>query len=295
MTTKRGQRVKVYSSINCNSTRGETDLAGSFLDTTIVIHISETSEPDKSKGEAVVAKNQPAEVPYYALRELLTGRVRSLCETHNRVKAAQNVAEALLGVANVWSIEGRKKDARIQAFAESMRVAFMQNPQGPREDLKREILQDLAIRTTRLWKNARKAKGVDTVQPLSCFNDGKLGFGVAGELRGPNNSFNCAKSERCAAAAYIYDDRVTLSKMIAALHPNKLGAPLADKHENKQRRKALKELDSRGPVDFPKTSCRALGDAYFAAMCPPGSVVVTSNLVDHEPLCTALGKTAIIP
>ena len=43
---------------------------GSFLDTTVVIHIAERIEPGGTKGEAYIRTNQPAETPYYALREL---------------------------------------------------------------------------------------------------------------------------------------------------------------------------------------------------------------------------------
>ena len=58
-------------------------MTGSFLDTTVVIHIAEGVKPHSSKGEAFISANLPAETPYYALRELLAGRVRILCDTHN--------------------------------------------------------------------------------------------------------------------------------------------------------------------------------------------------------------------
>jgi hypothetical protein len=270
-------------------------VAGSYLDTTVVIHIAEGIQPGKSKGEAFVSVNQPAETPYYALQELLAGRIRILCETHNALRAAQNIGEAMLALLARSPAEGRKKESRLQAVAVSLAQAFDARPSGAREDIKREMLQDLAVKTSRLWSKARRLNAVRTVQPLACFNDGKISFGEAGELRGPNDSFNCIKSVRCAAAAYIFDDRISLKKMIAALHPQCLEPRIAGKNESKQRRKALKELQVKGPVDFSKVRCRALGDAYFAAMCPPGSVVVTTNMEDYEPLCSALGKVAKKP
>lgn len=269
-------------------------MTGSFLDTTVVVHIADKIEPGKTKGEAFVNANQPAESPYYALRELLAGHIQNLCDAHNAIRAAENPAEALIALLRRSPLEGRKKEAKLQALAISLSETFA-NPSGVRSDQKREMLQSLALRANGLWLRAHKLTNVKLVQSLGCFNEGKITYGVAGELRGPNDSFNCITSERCAAAAYLYDNKSDLSKMIEALHPGKLDPSVATKNENSQRRKALKELLEKGPKAFGKRRCRALGDAYFAAMCPAGSVVVTSNTVDHQPLCLALTKKAVEP
>lgn len=261
----------------------------SFLDTTIVVDLAGGNSASRSL--AFVSANQPSHMAQYALRELLTGRVRNICDAHNVVLGAENIGDALLALANLPAVEGRKKQAKLQDVAQGLKAAFDVDPNGPRNSLKRQLLQDLSSRAGRMWRNAQHLTGVTTVQQLSCFNaTGKLARGQGGELRGPNNSFNCCKDERCAAAAYINDDPAALKKMIDALHPSKLGEEAKTKNENNQRRKALKELQDKGPKEFHKRFCRALGDAYFAAMCPPGSVVVTTNLADFEPLCAALGK-----
>lgn len=270
-------------------------MTGSFLDTTVVVHMAEGLQLERLKGEAFVAAHQPAEAPVYALRELLAGRVRVICDAHNKLQASENIGEALLALLSLSPAEGRKRESKIQALSQSLAEAFIKNPTGERNDLKREILQDLALKVARLWNKAHKISGVSIVQSLACFNDGDLAFGRAGELRGPGDSFNCIKEERCAAAAYIYDNKNNLVQMIAALHPNNLPPVVANKKENQQRRKALKDLQANGPSKFNKSLCRAIGDAYFAAMCPAGSVVATSNLVDHLPLCLSLGKVAKEP
>jgi hypothetical protein len=38
-----------------------------------------------------------------------------------------------------------------------------------------------------------------------------------------------------------------------------------------------------------------LGDAVFALLAPHDFVILTTNLKDHEPLASALGKTAQLP
>lgn len=270
-------------------------MTGSFLDTTIVIHIAEGVKPLSTKGEVYVGANQPAEIPFYALRELLTGRVRNLCDIHNALLAAENVPEALLGIHKSACFAPRTKNTKLEEMTKALDEVFDANPTGNRQHTKREVLQVLAVKANSLWRKSHQLKMVSLVQSLACFNDGKVGYGSAGELTGPGNSFNCITNERCAAAAYIYDNKSNLTKMIDTLHPQNLGSKAANKNENKSRRKVLKELLSKGPKEFNKRGCRALGDAYFAAMCPPGSVVVTSNMEDHVPLCQALGKEAKEP
>lgn len=266
----------------------------SFLDTTVVIDVADSQSPNNTHSVSYLAVNTPVEFPYYALRELLAGHLRILCDVHNRVKTSTHIGEALLSLTRMNPIAGRKKSSALDAFAVSLSRRFSASSTGDRSDLKREVADDLALHLTRIWMRARRAKNMSVVQPLACFEPGDLVLGEAGELRGPRSSFNCAESARCEAAAYIFDDQSTLSKMIAALHPDSLGEQ-ANKGENKQRRKALKDLASSGPLRFNKRGCRALGDAYFAAMCPPGAAVVTSNTIDFEPICNALGKAVAKP
>ena len=271
-------------------------MTGSFLDTTVIIQIADSVNPDRTKAEEFVNSNQPAGTPYYALRELLAGHVQILCDAHNIIQAAETSAEALLALLKRSPAEGRKKEAKLVVYANALNTAFNANPSGGRgADLKRELLQSIALGANRLWRKSHRLKNVNLVQSLGCFNDGKITYGVAGELRGPNDSFNCIKSERCAAAAYLYENKSDLIKMIEALHPNNLDPLAAAKNENAKRRKALKELLEKGPKEFDKGRCRALGDAYFAAMCPAGSVIATSNTKDFIPLCVALSKIAVEP
>ena len=227
-------------------------MPGCFLDTTIVVNVTDGEEPLKKRGEDFVKNNQPAEAPYYALRELQAGHLRILCDTHNILLATENAAEALNALLNRAQAEGRKRESKIQALANAMASVFADNPTGKREELKREMLGALALRANSLWRKSQRLKMVSMTQSLSCFNSGKVTYGADGELRGPNDSFNCIKSERCAAAAYIYDNQSNLKKMIDALHPKNLDSKIAAKNETGKRRKALKELRDKGPVGFHK-------------------------------------------
>jgi len=270
-------------------------LSRSFLDTTILKSLADARDPANSTCEAFVLGNQPAEVPYYAARELLTGVVRYMCDAHNVLHAASSYGEAMLALLARPPAEGRKREAKLKLLAECLAEIFKGDDAARPNDVKREALQHLAIRAAQLWNRGRRLKRVDHIQSLACFNDGKLSRGPAGELLGPNDSFNCHRSKRCAAAEYLADNEAALSKVIEALHPKNLPEPLRGKKENSQRRKALKELREHGAQRFDKGLCRAIGDAYFALMCPAGAVVVTTNTVDHVILCKAVGKQAVKP
>lgn len=270
-------------------------MPGAFLDTTLVVGLADPGQQLGSGVSDFVNKHQPSEMPYYALRELQVGRLQILCKAHNALLSATNAGEAMLGILGTSTAAGRTREAKLRAIATAVAQVYTANPGGNRQDVKAEALDALALQAATLWSNSQRLKGVSVVQDLACFNSGKISFGAAGELQGPQNSFNCRAAERCSAAAHLHERATVLEKMSEALKPENLPPELAKKNENLQRRKAIKNLQQRGPAGFDKRLCRALGDAYFVAMCPPGHAVGTTNLSDFEFLCAAVGGRAIRP
>ena len=65
------------------------------------------------------------------------------------------------------------------------------------------------------------------------------------------------------------------------------------KAENTHRARALKELIRNRPLT--DSLCRWLGDAVFVFFAPTDSVVLTTNVKDHQPLAQALGKGVEAP
>ena len=263
-------------------------VTASFLDTTVLVNLSNQEEPAHTDSQTFVDNHQPCEVAYYASREMLAGPIGNICTAHNLLLASNNHAEALLAIERRFPSRSREQ-TRLELLRDLQSI-FASDKPGTGGDHKREGLQAIKIRATQLWRRANNPKGVARVQTLACFNSGDLSLAASGELRGPNDSFACHENERCSAAAYLYDDPVTLTQMIDALHPSRLDDKAKVKRENSGRRRALRELKKDGPERFHKGRCRALGDAYFVAMCPKQSVIATTNLVDFEPLCKVLGK-----
>jgi hypothetical protein len=265
-------------------------MSARFLDTTVLVGLSDLAEPTRTTHQNYVDSHQPSTIAFYACRELLAGPVQYICDAHNRLLGSQNHIEAMASLSRLPAVSGRKKQVPYQVVFDSLREIFGVGKAGTPDDFKREGLQAIMMKAVQLWRRGNAPKSVVRVQDLGCFNGGNISIGKGGELRGPNDTFNCLKPERCSAAGYLAEDQIALDKLIDALHPSQLDDVAKDKNENAQRRKALKEVKSKGPKLFDKRRCRAIGDAYFVVMCPPGSTVATTNLRDFEPLCSALGK-----
>lgn len=268
-------------------------MSQSFVDTTILVAVADPQQPNRAEAEAALAAHTQNDLPNYALRELQAGVLRYLCEVHNVLLSSANIGEALVALSNLPIAQGRQKQAKLQIVAKTLEEVFTGNPNGARSALTEEAIGALSLRIAQLWLSAQTHRRLTNTQPLSCFNDGDLTRDAAGSVRGPHDSFNCRTGERCAAAAYMYDNKSVLQKLHDALHPDLLPPQLVDKQETKSRRAALKELLQKGPKDFSKGRCRALGDAYFAAMAPAGKDILTTNTVDFKPLCAAVGKKVI--
>ncbi|MCZ8292544.1 MAG: hypothetical protein O9312_03425 [Hylemonella sp.] len=279
---------------------------GCYIDTTIVCAVADDLPNLASTSKQHIDANQPGAIPYYALRELVAGPLKTLCAAHSLLARSESIADAFRCVMNLPPIVGRTKQGQLSALIQTLGQCLTLTPTdlaaAPRQPIddpvRRKMTHNLAINIQRQWSLAKRIPNTKTSHQLACFADGDFDFNETGELKGPNGRFQCDPSQPCSAAAHLRGKLGEVQTLVDVLHPSKLTPELADKRENVRRRGALKEvirLQKGERTSFPKKDCRALGDAYFAVMCPPGSHVLTTNFVDHDLLCTALGKTAIKP
>ena len=279
-----------------NAQRPGDDLAGCFVDTTILVHATGPTGANRTASETLLKANVPALLCGYALRELLSGRVQAVCDAHNRVLAATDPAAASASLLSQIAFKTRTTAAKLELISQALSNALQGDAQRTPSDIKREVLQSLLMHAMRMWRDAQRLALVQKTQPLSCGITGSLELdSVSGAIRGPQNRFTCSSKERCGAALYLAEKKIDLQKVVEALHPDKLPAALSSKQETKSRRKAIKDLLQSGPKQFSKVLCRALGDAYFAVMSPPGHAIATTNISDYQPLCSALNKSIVQP
>lgn len=268
-----------------------------FADTTILVAVAEEVDPTQSRTKRFVAAEGPIDLPDYAKREFSVGKLQQVCDAHNRVLAAENPAEAIDSILSLAGFRPRTAVGTARAAAAALSEALRGDASRTTVEVKREVLQALRLKAGTLWRRAQRDPAFSAVQPLSCFSGGPLQSDRStGTLNGPSGTFNCTSRSPCGAAMYMAQNPEVVDRLLKALHPAVLDEKAAGKRENDTRRKALKELRHKGVASFrAHLYCRGLGDAYFAAMCPAGSVVLTTNLQDHEPLCSALGKKAVEP
>lgn len=269
-------------------------MPSSYLDTTILVDVGQGREPQCATALRYTRANQPVLVPEYAYRELLVGRVGLLCDAHNKMKAADNPIDVALVMLARGGF-GRTPIAQAVEILRPLREMFDKEAAVDPVAAKRKIVEELMMMANKLWRRARDFPLADHVQPLPCFNNGSIQTDRHGLLRGPGDTFNCVDRVACGAAQRIYENRVSLRKMITALDSDDLPEKLKNKGETRSRRRMLKDLESKGPAYVTRARCRKIGDAYFAAMCPAGSHVVTTNVDDYLPLCGALKKEAKVP
>lgn len=256
--------------------------------------MSSDREPIRELALKHTQQNSPVYLADYAYKELLVGKVGLLCDAHNRVVACDNVVEtaiSLLAQGGFARTPLAKATDILKPLKEMFDSAALISP----TEAKREIAEDLMLRATRLWRKASKFPNATNVQPLPCRAVGSISLDANGVLKGPNGTFNCEKGSICGAAQYVYSDHVVLKKLIESLDEKNLPDELKNKGEIKSRRKVLKQLLLRGPKDINKKQCRQIGDAYFAAMCPPDAHILTTNVIDFLPMCAALKKQAHKP
>ena len=226
-----------------------------FLDTTIVVDVASNRQPSTSWAQQIAANRGPVELPEYALRELLAGVVQQLCDAHNRVKASQNPAEAILAVLQSGGFHARTSMSKASHIASAFSACLTASGGVSSESAKREVAQALRLKANGLWRKGKSIPFASGVQPLACFGNGSLQDDpLTGVLSGPGGTFSCKKTVRCSAAMYLNEKPIDVRRLVDALHPDKLDPKIAFKQENSSRRAALKELLARGPKEFNKPS-----------------------------------------
>jgi hypothetical protein len=137
----------------------------------------------------------------------------------------------------------------------------------------------------RAWNNRRSVCAA--IQEVPCFKENPPSIDENG-LLGPR-SWKCSPTTECSLAPALKADLPALGKLRDAI----IAQP--PKPENQRRLKVLKELIRVPKRLLDEASCRRLGDAIFAFFAPSGSIILTTNAKDHEPLASALGKKVETP
>jgi hypothetical protein len=264
-----------------------------FVDTTVMTDA--LLKPSMPQGLAAknALKTYQTQLPGYAIKEFRAGPFGAVLWLYNRIAVERDLAKVWTAISALF----RQRYKQLTAI-QSM-VSIYDSLQGQTiGDLNRKYGQNVTVQEAQaeefrialkslMYKAWHKRRKITTsvVVELSCFSEEELtekrGTVVCGTRKCPKNT-DC--SMRPLFVADIDD--------IKALRDV---AKQGQRQEDQQRYKALRQLARKPKQVLDEQACRWLGDAVFAFFAPTNSVILTTNIRDHEPLAAAIGKTAKAP
>lgn len=264
-----------------------------YLDTTVLANALLRQD---AKGQASINAIRSfiyTETPEYALKELRAGPLHGWIWCHNKFNETRSFADTFAAINIISATLQRNLGSTArQAIEQALHadkgifLIAIEGDQGTKVDLDR-VLADryryyLKRRITNAWRRRRTV--VDNVSmPLHCFVEGDLTEDKNGNLS--FERLGCAGASKCAALEALASRPHEVQKLADAV---KAAPP---KPENQKRHKALRHIIRTPTRPFPDSMCRNLGDAVFAIMAPPDSIIMTTNMKDFAVLATALGKS----
>ncbi|MBL8677954.1 MAG: hypothetical protein JNK05_02215 [Myxococcales bacterium] len=252
-----------------------------IIDATVLADARLKSGDRASTANAAIEAGTPSLLPDYAVKEFKNGPLANFVLVHNKCGEVADLGELI-----AWCGSHFRQPHRTGTILEALRVATA----GKQSTSLTRIKYELRIRIARAWK--RRRSGTQRFSELACYRGEDLNNGLTYD-DGANTFVlrrrKCDAEGECSMAVQIADRAEELQALVRAIESD-------PKPESKKRCSALRILlDPEGLADFDERRCRALGDAVYALLCPVDAEIVTTNVRDHEPLATALGRTVRAP
>ncbi|MGI8884923.1 MAG: hypothetical protein ACR2IA_11850 [Pyrinomonadaceae bacterium] len=271
-----------------------------FVDTTILTNYLIKFREEKKEAKAALSQYEITELPVYAIKEFKFGPLDNAKYLYNKLLEVGSISLTFIAINKNYQ-QRNKKDTAIQLLAELQEEAksFPINKgltakYGTVGDLENIIYDKIKIEVKMLvYKAWKKRNSITTkvVQKLSCFQQSPPFEKKNGELS--LYPRYCITDECCLSKELKDKKRFALTKLKMAI--DNLPTELKNKRENKKRAELLKKIGSNLGYKITDADCRVLGDAYFALFSPADADILTTNIKDHKPLASSLGKTAISP
>ena len=268
-------------------------MSRAFLDTTIVVNILLKRDAAHHRCEIALRRFDTVSFPEYALKEMKSGALRAWMWLHNRCVSDGSFDRVIRAVQSI-SRQRNMLHSALEAIAETgsskrMSMGSLAEKYGTaaNEDVVHCDRMRLALRKriTVAWSR-RYSFGAEISDRLSCFDDEEFAI-RKGLIK--FERLSCEWSRGCAIAKQMSQE----PGKVAALRKIALSDP--SRRENVKRAQVLRHVVRTPDRLINDSQCRSMGDAVFALLAPPDSVILTTNLRDHGPLAAALGKNAEEP
>ncbi len=265
-----------------------------YVDTTILVNVLLKRGVAQERCLAALRRFDLAEVPTFALKEMKAGPLYAWAWLHNKCVACQSYSK-VHGALSAMARSRRRNLplTALEAWEEMVRkhtATLGQLTKQYGKDASEDTVNcdrlrlGLRRRISTAWRSRNTTLPV--IHPLECYDDSDLVFrsGII-DCR----PMECSPTPNCTLALRMSSELDKVSRLRAAIE----GAP--SKPENARRLKVLRHISRTPKRPITDGMCRSLGDAIFAFFAPPGSVILTTNIIDHKPLAEALGKTSESP
>jgi len=259
-----------------------------FLDTTVVTDA--LLKRGTSLGDsAALAFEGPAEstISDYVAREFRLGPLQYAIWLHNKFCLTPRLDAVLSSIRAVLSRQPYRASLALELLGISSRE-FSNSFSGLLAGADLDTAQADSIRLSlqrkihKSWRIVRSKRF--RVEPeLSCDVENSAELTSEGILRFARSTCR----PYCRLAPILQKRSVECRRIIDVIDVQ------LPKSENARRRKALKALQN--PRLFNPKQCRDLGDAAIVLLCPPDARLLTTNLKDFDPLCTALKVVCSAP
>jgi hypothetical protein len=149
-----------------------------------------------------------------------------------------------------------------------------------------EMRLAIKIKIFMAWKNRHKISSV-IIAPIDCYQRKFEIYEDKGIIEvGPAFLKDCV--QKCELISILRNELDSLKKMRNAISN-------LTTNEQKRQNQALKKIINNPRMTMDHKTCRNLGDIVFALLCPPDSIILTTNTKDHQILADSLGKKASSP
>jgi len=266
-------------------------MSDAYVETTVLTDILlKPKTPKQERAKAALTRYENTLLPVYSIKEWKAGPLNYFAYLHDKLVQTQSLRDTFQALSALRRGSYRQATS-IEALTAASTVSKGQaktyvglgNSDQEMADSYRLALESLIIRS---WRKRRKIT-TRVVDELPCYTEVEPRVGKDGLL--DLTPQQCERDQECCLAPQLRSKPNLLEALRNAI-PEDSG-----RREDQKRRKALKQLIKHPKEIVDRETCRNLGDAIFAFFCPRNAVILTTNLRDHGPLATSIGKKAEKP